>query len=211
MGKQWKQWQTLFYWGPNGDCRHEIKRCLLLGRKAMSNLDSILKNRDIITFLTKQALYGQNYSFSSSHVWMCELDRREGWTLKNRCFWAVMLEKTLESPLVCKKFKPVYPKGDRFWVFIRRTDAEVEVPYFGHLMWRTDSLENPLMLGKFEDRKRRGWQRMGCLDGITDSKDMSLSKLWGMVKDREAWSVAVHGVTKNQTWLGNWKTTTCYQ
>ena len=100
-------------------------------------------------------------------------------------------------------------QGDQSWIFIRRTDAEFEVPYFGHLMWRTDSLENPLMLGKFEDR-RSGWQRMGCLDGITDSKDMSLSKLWGMAKDRGAWSAAVYGVTKNQTWLSNW-TTTCYQ
>ena len=162
-------------------------------------------------YFPDKALYSQNYSYYSSHVWMCELDYQEGWTLKNWCFWAVMLEKTLESPLVYKEFKPVYPKGDRFWIFIRRTDTEVEVPYFGHLMWRTDSLENPLMLGKFEDRKRRGWQSLGCLDGVTDSKDMSLSKFWGMVKDREAWSAAVHGVTKNQTWLGNWKTTTCYR
>ena len=107
----------------NGDCSHEIKRCLLLGRKAMTNLDSILKNRH---YFANKGLSSQSYSFSSSHVWMWELDNKESWVLKNWCFWAVVLEKTLESPLDCKDIKPVYPKGNQSWIFTGRTDAEPE-------------------------------------------------------------------------------------
>ena len=116
---------------------------------------------------------GQSYGFSSIHVWMWDLDHKEGWVIKNWCFWTVVLEKTLESPLDCKEIKPVNPKGNKFWIFIGRTDAEAELQYFGHLMQRTNSLENILMLGKTGGR-RRGRQRMRWLDGITDSMDMSL-------------------------------------
>ena len=116
----------------DGDCSHNMKRHLLLGRKAVTNLDSILKNRH---YFANNGPYSKNYGFSSSHVWVWELDYKESWALKNWCFWTAVLEKTLESPLDCKEIQPVHPKGNQSWISVGRTDAEAETP----IIWPPDA------------------------------------------------------------------------
>ena len=185
----------------DGDCSHEIKRRLLLGRKAMTNLDSILKSRDF----TDKGPNSQSYSFSTSHIWICELNHQEGWQPKNLCFCAVLLEKIPESPLDCKEIKQVNPKGNQPWILIGRLMLKLKLQYFGHLMLRASSLEKTLMLGKIEDKRRRGWKGWdGWMASLTQ-----WTRGWAN-SGRQCWTgkPGVHGVKKSWTWLSNETTTT---
>ena len=189
----------------DGDCSHGLKRRLLLGRKVITNLDSILKSKR--HYFADKGPSSQSYGFSSSHVWMWELDYKERWASKNWCFQTVLLEKTLESPLDSKEIKPANPKGNQLWIFIGRTDDEAETPILwppevkSWLIWKDPDV------GKDWRREEKGTTEDEMVVWSHRLNGHEFQQTLGDSEDREVRNAAVHGVAKGWTWMSDWTTT----
>ena len=181
--KPWN-WKMIGFWQKHDD---KFRQCVVKKRHYSAN----------------KGLYSQSCSLHSSHIWLWELDCKEGRTPKNQCLWTMVLGKTPESPLGSKEIIPVSLKGDEPWILTGRTDAEAEAPIFWSSYVNRGLNRKSMMLGKIEGRRRRGHQRMRWLNGITNVINMNLGKLRGIVMDRETWHAAVHGAAKSQTLLGD--------